>query len=154
MLVPQWSCPPKEAFGCANGRLPLLSYLALPCHLFWVQSLFHFETARKMKQIKYAPWCLQVHALAGAGGIDNLLLLDLQKYKPSTHAVAAMGGGGVNMASQQKWKVGEQEFEALMRMLDNLVRARWCWYPYSPVSFECRISFCKANSFFWFLCEF
>ncbi|XP_032921888.1 gamma-adducin isoform X1 [Catharus ustulatus] len=62
----------------------------------------------------------QVHALAGAGGVDNLLLLDLQKFKPSTHAVAAMGGGGVNMASQQKWKVGEQEFEALMRMLDNL----------------------------------
>ncbi|NXA85512.1 ADDG protein, partial [Melanocharis versteri] len=62
----------------------------------------------------------QVHALAGAGGIDNLLLLDLQKFKPSTHAVAAVGGGGVNMASQQKWKVGEQEFEALMRMLDNL----------------------------------
>ncbi|KAM6092460.1 gamma-adducin isoform 1-T4 [Theristicus caerulescens] len=62
----------------------------------------------------------QVHALAGAGGIDNLLLLDLQKFKPSTHAVAATGGGGVNMASQQKWKVGEQEFEALMRVLDNL----------------------------------
>ncbi|NWS95056.1 ADDG protein, partial [Mionectes macconnelli] len=62
----------------------------------------------------------QVHALAGAGGIDNLLLLDLQKFKPSTHAVAAVGGGGVNMASQHKWKVGEQEFEALMRMLDNL----------------------------------
>ncbi|XP_021151536.2 gamma-adducin isoform X1 [Columba livia] len=62
----------------------------------------------------------QVHALAGAGGIDNLLLLDLQKFKPSTHAVAATGGGGVNMASQHKWKVGEQEFEALMRMLDNL----------------------------------
>ncbi|NXL48058.1 ADDG protein, partial [Podilymbus podiceps] len=62
----------------------------------------------------------QVHALAGAGGIDNLLLLDLQKFKPFTHAVAATGGGGVNVASQQKWKVGEQEFEALMRMLDNL----------------------------------
>lgn len=67
---------------------------------------------------------LQVHALAGAGGIDNLLVLDLQKYKPFTHNVAAAGGGGVNMASQQKWKVGEQEFEALMRMLDNLVGAR------------------------------
>ncbi|XP_019358324.1 PREDICTED: gamma-adducin isoform X1 [Gavialis gangeticus] len=63
---------------------------------------------------------IQVHALAGAGGIDNLLVLDLQKYKPFTHNVAAAGGGGVNMASQQKWKVGEQEFEALMRMLDNL----------------------------------
>lgn len=62
----------------------------------------------------------QVHALAGAGGIDNLLLLDVQKFKPFTHGVAAAGGGGVNMASQQKWKAGEQEFEALMRMLDNL----------------------------------
>ncbi|XP_061492039.1 gamma-adducin isoform X2 [Rhineura floridana] len=61
----------------------------------------------------------QVHALAG-GGVDNLLILDLQKYKPFTHHVAATGGGGVNMASQFKWKVGEQEFEALMRMLDNL----------------------------------
>ncbi|XP_034631174.1 gamma-adducin isoform X1 [Trachemys scripta elegans] len=62
----------------------------------------------------------QVHALAGAGGIDNLLMLDLQKYKPFTHAVVAAGGVGVNMGSQQKWKVGELEFEALMRMLDNL----------------------------------
>ncbi|XP_065409661.1 gamma-adducin isoform X3 [Chrysemys picta bellii] len=62
----------------------------------------------------------QVHALAGAGGIDNLLILDLQKYKPFTHAVVAAGGAGVNMGSQQKWKVGELEFEALMRMLDNL----------------------------------
>ncbi|XP_074855301.1 gamma-adducin isoform X1 [Carettochelys insculpta] len=62
---------------------------------------------------------IQVHALAAAGGTDNLLVLDLQKFKPFTHAVAA-GEGGVNMFSQQKWKVGEQEFEALMRMLDNL----------------------------------
>ncbi|XP_062988702.1 gamma-adducin isoform X2 [Elgaria multicarinata webbii] len=59
----------------------------------------------------------QVHALS-AGGIDNLLVLDLQKYKPFTHQVAA--GEGIHMASQFKWKVGELEFEALMRMLDNL----------------------------------
>ncbi|KAM6443057.1 gamma-adducin isoform 4-T6 [Liasis olivaceus] len=59
----------------------------------------------------------QVHALA-AGGIDNLLILDLQKYKPFTHQVAA--AAGFSMASQFKWKVGELEFEALMRMLDNL----------------------------------
>ncbi|XP_039181102.1 gamma-adducin isoform X1 [Crotalus tigris] len=60
---------------------------------------------------------IQVHALA-AGGIDNLLILDLQKYKPLTHQVAA--AAGLSMASQFKWKVGELEFEALMRMLDNL----------------------------------
>nr|XP_031538507.1 gamma-adducin isoform X2 [Vicugna pacos] len=63
---------------------------------------------------------IQVRALAGAGGVDNLLVLDLQKYKTFTHTVAAAGGGGVNMASHQKWKVGEIEFEGLMRTLDNL----------------------------------
>ncbi|KAB0399926.1 hypothetical protein E2I00_001489, partial [Balaenoptera physalus] len=63
---------------------------------------------------------IQVRALAGAGGVDNLLVLDLQKYKASTHTVAASGGGGVNMGSHQKWKVGEIEFEGLMRTLDNL----------------------------------
>ncbi|XP_069610366.1 gamma-adducin isoform X4 [Ranitomeya imitator] len=63
---------------------------------------------------------VQVHALAGSGGINNLVLLDLEKYKPLTHALAAGGGGGVNMEGQHKWKVGELEFESLMRMLDNL----------------------------------
>ncbi|XP_034751658.1 alpha-adducin isoform X2 [Etheostoma cragini] len=60
---------------------------------------------------------IQVRTLASAGGPDNLVLLDPTKYKsrprvpepaidrPSTHP---------------KWLVGEQEFEALMRMLDNL----------------------------------
>ena len=31
------------------------------------------------------------------------------------------GGGGVNV-SKREWAVGELEFEALMRMLDNSVR--------------------------------
>ncbi|XP_075698939.1 gamma-adducin isoform X2 [Rhinoderma darwinii] len=63
---------------------------------------------------------VQVHALAGSGGVNNLLMLDLEKYKPLTHSLAASGGGGVNMEGQYKWKVGELEFESLMRMLDNL----------------------------------
>lgn len=62
-----------------------------------------------------------MQALAGAGGIDNLLVLDLHKYKALTYTVATSGGGGVNMGSHQKWKVGEIEFEGLMRTLDNLV---------------------------------
>nr|KAF6321983.1 adducin 3 [Pipistrellus kuhlii] len=61
-----------------------------------------------------------VRALAGAGGVDNLVVLDLQKYKAFTHTIAGSGGGGVNMGSHQKWKVGEIEFEGLMRTLDNL----------------------------------
>ncbi|XP_055502945.1 gamma-adducin-like [Leucoraja erinacea] len=60
---------------------------------------------------------IQVRALASAGGVDNLLLLDLEKFKYCTHMVALEG---VNMGTTQKWRVGEQEFEAMMRMLDNL----------------------------------
>ncbi|XP_078421290.1 adducin 3 (gamma) a [Cetorhinus maximus] len=60
---------------------------------------------------------IQVRALASAGGVDNLLLLDLEKFKPYTHKVAI---DGVNMGVAQKWRIGEQEFEAMMRMLDNL----------------------------------
>ncbi|KAM4703461.1 gamma-adducin isoform 2-T2 [Rhinophrynus dorsalis] len=63
---------------------------------------------------------VQVHALAGAGGVDNLVLLDQEKFKLTTYCLAAAGGGGVNMEGQHKWKVGELEFESLMRMLDNL----------------------------------
>ncbi|OCT69681.1 gamma-adducin isoform X3 [Xenopus laevis] len=63
---------------------------------------------------------VQVHALAGGGGVKNLVLLDLEKFKPTTYCVAANGGGGVNMEGEHKWKVGELEFESLMRMLDNL----------------------------------
>ncbi|XP_069756190.1 adducin 3 (gamma) a isoform X2 [Narcine bancroftii] len=60
---------------------------------------------------------IQVWALASAGGVDNLLLLDLEKFKTCTHQVDFEG---VNRGSSQKWRVGEQEFEAMMRMLDNL----------------------------------
>lgn len=66
-----------------------------------------------------------MQALAGAGGVDNLLVLDFQKYKAFTYSVASYGGGGVNMGSHQKWKVGEIEFEGLMRTLDNLVGEKW-----------------------------
>lgn len=45
-------------------------------------------------------------------------MLDLEKFKPRTQGVAE---AGVNMGSQHKWRVGELEFESLMRMLDNLV---------------------------------
>lgn len=63
---------------------------------------------------------IQVRALAGSGGVDNLLLLNVEKFKDTTYSLAAGGGGGVNMGSQHNWKVGELEFESLMRMLDNL----------------------------------
>lgn len=60
---------------------------------------------------------VQVSALACSGGVDNLVLLDRMKFKPLTQGVAA---AGVVMDNDVKWKVGEAEFESLMRMLDNL----------------------------------
>ncbi|XP_028256752.1 adducin 3 (gamma) a isoform X4 [Parambassis ranga] len=61
---------------------------------------------------------IQVNAISCAGGVDNLIVLDQEKYKTRVHDLAS--AGSVNMNSQYKWKVGELEFESLMRMLDNL----------------------------------
>ncbi|XP_071336476.1 gamma-adducin-like isoform X2 [Trachinotus anak] len=60
---------------------------------------------------------IQVNALRGSGGMDNLVLLDRERFKPLTQGVAA---AGVVMDNEVKWKVGEAEFESFMRMLDNL----------------------------------
>ncbi|XP_054459886.1 adducin 3 (gamma) a isoform X2 [Anoplopoma fimbria] len=61
---------------------------------------------------------IQVKALACAGGVDNLIVLDSAKLKSQVHTVAK--DGSVNMGATLKWKFGEMEFESLMRMLDNL----------------------------------
>uniref|UniRef100_A0A8C7KI90 Adducin 3 (gamma) b n=1 Tax=Oncorhynchus kisutch TaxID=8019 RepID=A0A8C7KI90_ONCKI len=60
---------------------------------------------------------VQVSALRCSAGVENLVLLDRERFKPLTHGVAA---AGVTVDSEIKWKVGEAEFESLMRMLDNL----------------------------------
>lgn len=60
---------------------------------------------------------IQVSALACSGGVDNLVLLDRAKFKPLTQGVVA---AGVQVDNEQRWKVGEAEFESMMRMLDNL----------------------------------
>ncbi|XP_078250231.1 alpha-adducin isoform X6 [Pogona vitticeps] len=61
---------------------------------------------------------IQVRTLASAGGPDNLVLLDPEKYKVKSRCPESQAGEGT--ASYPKWQTGEQEFEALMRMLDNL----------------------------------
>ncbi|XP_017314403.1 adducin 3 (gamma) a isoform X2 [Ictalurus punctatus] len=60
---------------------------------------------------------IQVNAFSCAGGMENLIVLDLEKYKSRTQGVVE---AGVSMGSSHKLKVGELEFESLMRMLDNL----------------------------------
>lgn len=49
--------------------------------------------------------------------MDNLVVLDREKLKPPAQGVA--------IDNEVKWKVGEAEFESLMRMLDNLVSELW-----------------------------
>ncbi|KAM7112419.1 ADDA protein, partial [Ciconia maguari] len=61
---------------------------------------------------------IQVRTLASAGGPDNLVLLDPGKYKAKSRTPESPAGEGT--VSHPKWQIGEQEFEALMRMLDNL----------------------------------
>ncbi|NWT86806.1 ADDA protein, partial [Lanius ludovicianus] len=61
---------------------------------------------------------IQVRTLASAGGPDNLVLLDPGKYKARSRSPESPAGEGT--VSHPKWQIGEQEFEALMRMLDNL----------------------------------
>ncbi|XP_022618560.1 alpha-adducin isoform X7 [Seriola dumerili] len=60
---------------------------------------------------------IQVRTLASAGGPDNLVMLDPGKYKSRPRVPEPVGDGS---STHPKWQVGEQEFEALMRMLDNL----------------------------------
>uniref|UniRef100_A0A1A8RPE6 Adducin 3 (Gamma) a n=1 Tax=Nothobranchius rachovii TaxID=451742 RepID=A0A1A8RPE6_9TELE len=61
---------------------------------------------------------IQVNAISCAGGVDNLIVLDPEKYKTRVFSVAT--AGDINLGGQYKWKAGELEFESLMRMLDNL----------------------------------
>ncbi|XP_069059623.1 alpha-adducin isoform X2 [Pleurodeles waltl] len=61
---------------------------------------------------------IQVRTLASSGGPDNLILLDPGKYKSKSRTPESPAGEG--SGAHPKWQVGEQEFEALMRMLDNL----------------------------------
>ncbi|XP_063746227.1 alpha-adducin isoform X3 [Eleginops maclovinus] len=60
---------------------------------------------------------IQVRTLASAGGPDNLVMLDPAKYKSRPRVPEPAGDGS---SVHPKWQIGEQEFEALMRMLDNL----------------------------------
>ncbi|BFY97952.1 hypothetical protein BsWGS_00994 [Bradybaena similaris] len=50
-------------------------------------------------------------------GLDNIVIPSAAA-REQTHRVANQGGGGVD-STGRKWKLGELEFEALMRTLDN-----------------------------------
>ena len=60
-------------------------------------------------------------------GIDNLVMID-EPTRRKVFERGQLGGGGVDSLTQdptkknKKWGVGEMEFEAMMRMMDNAVR--------------------------------
>uniref|UniRef100_A0A8V5H4D3 Uncharacterized protein n=1 Tax=Melopsittacus undulatus TaxID=13146 RepID=A0A8V5H4D3_MELUD len=71
-------------------------------------SIFHLQAACE----------IQVSALASAGGTENLIVLERSKHR--AHDVGSVRWAGSTFGPMQKSRLGEHEFEALMRMLDNL----------------------------------
>ncbi|XP_036835913.1 beta-adducin isoform X1 [Oncorhynchus mykiss] len=61
---------------------------------------------------------IQVSALCSAGGEQNLIMLDRSTHKPN--AAGTVGWAGSTFGPLTKSRLGEHEFEALMRTLDNL----------------------------------
>nr|XP_020446003.1 beta-adducin isoform X2 [Monopterus albus] len=61
---------------------------------------------------------IQVTALCCAGGQQNLILLDRTTHKPNP--AGTVGWAGSTFGPLHKSRIGEHEFEALMRTLDNL----------------------------------
>ncbi|KAJ7305300.1 hypothetical protein JRQ81_011218 [Phrynocephalus forsythii] len=70
--------------------------------------IFHLQAACEV----------QISALSSVGGADNLILLEREKHKP--YDVGSVRWAGSTFGPMQKSRLGEHEFEALMRMLDNL----------------------------------
>ncbi|XP_032568657.1 beta-adducin [Chiroxiphia lanceolata] len=72
-------------------------------------SIFHLQAACEV----------QVSALASAGGAENLIVLEGAKQRVP-HGPGALRRAGTTFGPLHKSRLGEHEFEALMRMLDNL----------------------------------
>ncbi|KAK3514771.1 hypothetical protein QTP70_030389 [Hemibagrus guttatus] len=71
-------------------------------------TIYHIQTACQ----------IQVSALCCAGGEENLIMLDRNIHRPSP--AGTVGWAGSTFGPMQKTRLGEHEFEALMRTLDNL----------------------------------
>ncbi|XP_062366471.1 beta-adducin isoform X1 [Cinclus cinclus] len=72
-------------------------------------SIFHLQAACEV----------QVSALASAGGAENLIVLERAQHCVP-HGLGAVRRTGTTFGPLHKSRLGEHEFEALMRMLDNL----------------------------------
>ena len=66
----------------------------------------------------------EIQSRALVGGLDNIIIpsADIQR-KLAEMSLAQ--NDSLTVLENKKWKVGELEFEALMRCLDNAVRRIW-----------------------------
>uniref|UniRef100_A0A8C8DV66 Adducin 1 (alpha) n=1 Tax=Oryzias sinensis TaxID=183150 RepID=A0A8C8DV66_9TELE len=116
-----------SSFGLGFGRLPRLPRLQISVLvLFQVLILRNHGLVSVGETVEEAFYYIhnlvtaceiQVRTLASAGGPDNLVMLDPAKYKLRPNVPEPASDGS---STHPKWLIGEQEFEALMRMLDNL----------------------------------
>jgi len=95
----------------ANNKVMFLRNHGVVCCGRTIEEAFHLAYHTVLAadtQLKMMPY-----------GIDNLVLID-DDVRRKVYEQGQVGGGGVNVNSAKKdWTVGEMEFEALMRMLDN-----------------------------------
>ena len=86
----------------------------------------------------------QVSALSSAGGVENLILLEQEKQRP--HEVGSVQWAGGTFGPMRKSRLGEHEFEALMRMLDNLVSLLPLSFQTSPLWVSPPKTLCMKHS--------
>lgn len=115
LVFPHFNICSLSSCGCLYG----FCWFVLVCVCLHVQ--FFSFCFLDLSVVCFCPPPLpffQVRTLASAGGPDNLVMLDPGKYKSRPQVPEPAGDGS---SAHPKWQIGEQEFEALMRMLDNLV---------------------------------
>uniref|UniRef100_A0A4W5RIZ6 Adducin 2 (beta) n=1 Tax=Hucho hucho TaxID=62062 RepID=A0A4W5RIZ6_9TELE len=74
-------------------------------------TIYHIQAACQIQVQRHTSLC-------SAGGEQNLIMLDRSTHKPN--AAGTVGWAGSTFGPLTKSRLGEHEFEALMRTLDNL----------------------------------
>ncbi|XP_048877214.1 beta-adducin-like isoform X2 [Brienomyrus brachyistius] len=113
--------------GCleeASERLELQRSLGPTCKVLVLRNHGIMALGESVEEAFYiiyhvqAACQIQVSAMCSAGGEKNLILLDRTTQRP--YPAGTVGWAGSTFGPMHKSRRGENEFEALMRMLDNL----------------------------------
>ncbi|KAM4678120.1 LOW QUALITY PROTEIN: beta-adducin [Discoglossus pictus] len=107
-----------------NNRIELQKCLGPTCKILILRNHGVVALGESVEEAFYKIFHLQsacdvqVSAVPCAGGPENLIVLDREKCRP--HEMGTVGWAGSMFGPMQKSRLGEHEFEALMRMMDNL----------------------------------